>query len=208
MGRMWGNIRKQFERQVVRPEIVRKMIECGMRVSDDEKIFVDDVEVDYTAVANALDVDRRVVKQTARQIRQNRYLYSLFSKTKPLGTSLVDVVSQLGYTAVVIEADPKSPGVMAGAAEILSRHGMVVRQAVAEDPEMVPDAKMTLVIEGQLSGDAMEALNGLKVVRSIKILKGHAPEVRRGCDARLLLRQAPLRRPHGVLRQDGPGKSE
>ena len=168
---MWPNVRKQFERQVVRPEIVRKMIECGMRVSDDEKIYVDDVEVDYTAVAKALDVDRRVVKQTAQQIRRNRYLYSLFSKTRPLGTSLVDLVSQLGYTAIIIEADPKSPGVMAGVAEILSRQGMVVRQAVAEDPEMVPDAKMTLVVEGQLTGQAMEELNGLKVVRSIKILK-------------------------------------
>ncbi len=168
---MWPSIRKQFERQAVRPEIVRKMIECGMRVSDDEKIYVDNVEVDYTAIANALDVDRRVVKSTAQQIRRNRYLYSLFSKTKPLGTSLVDVVSHLGYTAIVIEADPKSPGVMAGVAEILARHGMVVRQAVAEDPEMVPDAKMTLVVEGQLTGQAMEELNGLKVVRSIKILK-------------------------------------
>ena len=168
---MWPSVRKQFDRQVVRPEIVRKMIACGMRVSDDEKIYVDDVEVDYTAVARAVDVDRRVVKQTAQQIRRNRYLYSLFSKTRPLGTSLVDVVSQLGYTAIIIEADPKSPGVMAGVAEILSRHGMVVRQAVAEDPEMVPDARMTLVLEGQLTGEAMEELNGLKVVRSIKILK-------------------------------------
>lgn len=168
---MWPNIRKQFERQVVRPDIVRKMIECGMRVSDDEKIYVDDVEVDYTAVANAVDVDRRVVKQTVQQIRRNRYLYSLFSMTRPLGTSLVSLVSQLGYTAIIIEADPKSPGVMARVAEILSRHGMVVRQAVAEDPEMVPDAKMTLVVEGQLTGPAMEELNGLDVVRSIKILK-------------------------------------
>lgn len=168
---MWPNVRKQFERQVVRPEIVRKMIECGMRVSDDEKIFVDDVEVDYSAVARAVNVDRRVVKQTVQQIRGNRYLYSLFSKTRPLGTSLVDLVNQLGYTAIVIEADPKSPGVMAGVAEILSRHGMVVRQAVAEDPEMVPEAKMTLVVEGQLTGQAMEELHGLKVVRSIKILK-------------------------------------
>ena len=168
---MWANVRKQFERQVVRPEIVRKMIQCGMRVSEDEKIYVDDVEVDYTAIANSLDVDRRVVKQTAQQIRRNRYLFSLFSKTKPLGTSLVDVVSQLGYTALVIEADPKSSGVMAGVAEILSRHGMVVRQAVAEDPEMVPDAKMTLVVEGQLTGRAMEELHGLTMVRSIKILK-------------------------------------
>jgi predicted regulator of amino acid metabolism with ACT domain len=168
---MWPNIRKQFERQVVRPEIVRKMIECGMRVSDDEKIYVDDVEVDYSAVARAVGVDRRVVKQTVQQIRGNRYLYSLFSKTKPLGTSLVSFVTQLGYTAIIIEADPKSPGIMAGVAEILSRHGMVVRQAVAEDPEMVPEAKMTLVVEGQLTGQAMEELHGLKVVRSIKILK-------------------------------------
>jgi len=116
-------------------------------------------------------VDRRVVKQTAQQIRRNRYLFSLFSRTRPLGTSLVDLVSQLGYTAIIIEADPASPGVMAGVAEILSRHGMVVRQAVAEDPEMVPDAKMTLVVAGQLTGQAMEELNGLKVIRSIKILK-------------------------------------
>ncbi|MDE1852900.1 MAG: hypothetical protein KGI38_04025 [Thaumarchaeota archaeon] len=168
---MWPNIRKQFERQVVRPDVVRKMIECGMRVSDDEKVYVDDVEVDYTALARAVDVDRRVVKQTVQQIRSNRYLYSLFSKTKPLGTSLVDLVSQLGYTAIVIEADPKAPGVMAGVAEILSRYQMVVRQAVAEDPEMVPDAKMTLVVEGQLTGQAMEELHGMKAVRSIKILK-------------------------------------
>jgi len=168
---MWRNVRRQFDRQVVRPEIVRKMIECGMRVSEDEKIYVDDVQVDYTAVANALDVDRRVVKQTAQQIRRNRYLFSLFSRTRPLGTSLVDVVSQLGYTAIVIEADPKSPGIMAAVAEILSRRGVVVRQAVAEDPEMVADAKMTMVVEGQLTGQAMEELNGLKMVRSIKILK-------------------------------------
>jgi len=36
---------------------------------------------------------------------------------------------------------------------------------------MVPDAKMTLVVEGQLTGQAMEELHSLKVVRSIKILK-------------------------------------
>ncbi|MDA4125166.1 MAG: amino acid-binding protein [Thaumarchaeota archaeon] len=168
---MWPRIKEQFSRQVVRPDVVRKMIECGMRVSEDDKIYVGDVEVDYSAVARAVDVDRRVVKQTAQQIHRNRYLYSIFSRTRPMGASLVDLVSVLGYSALIIEADPKSPGVMAGVAEILSRHGMVVRQAIAEDPEMVPDAKMTLVIEGQLSGRALEELNALKTVKSLKILK-------------------------------------
>ena len=168
---MWVKVRKEFERQVVRPDVVRKMIDCGLRVGDGDKIYVGDVEVGYSAVARAAGVDRRVVKQTVQQIRGNRYLNSLFSKTMPLGTSLLSLVSQLGYSAIVIEADPKSPGVMAAVAEIMSRHRMVVRQAVAEDPEMVPDAKMTLVVEGQLPGEAMAELNELKVVRSLKILK-------------------------------------
>jgi len=168
---VWPNIKKQFPRQFVRPDVVRKMIECGMRVSEDYKLYVDDVEQDYSAVARAVGVDRRVVKQTVEQIHGNRYLYSIFSKTTPLGTSLASVVSQLGYSAVVIEADPRSPGVMASVAEILSRHGMVVRQALADDPDMVADAKMTLVVEGQLTGRAIEELHGLKMVRSLKILK-------------------------------------
>ena len=168
---MWRNIKKEFSRQVVRPDVVRKMIECGMRVSEDMKIYVDDVEVDYTAVARAADVDRRVVKQTVEQIRKSQYLYSLFSNIRPLGASLANVVSQLGYSAIVIEADPRSPGVMVAVSEILSRNGMIVRQALADDPEMVKDAKMTLVVEGQLSGQTISELNGLKVVKSLKIMK-------------------------------------
>ena len=168
---VWPNIRKQFPQHAVRPEVVKKMIECGMRVSDDAKLFVDDVEQDYTAVARAVGVDRRVVRQTAEQIRDNRFLYSIFSKTHPLGTSLVGIVSQLGYSALVIEANPRSPGVMAGVAEILSRHGMVVRQALADDPDIVQDAKMTLVVEGQLSGKSIEEITRLEKVKSLKLLK-------------------------------------
>ncbi|MBI3859273.1 MAG: amino acid-binding protein [Thaumarchaeota archaeon] len=168
---MWQSVRKQFARQVVRPDVVRKMIECGLRVGENEKIYVGDIEVDYSAVANAVDVDRRVVKQTVQQIHGDPYLYSIFSRTMPMGASLVNLVSLLGYSAVVIESDPRSPGVMAAVAEILSRHGMVVRQAIADDPEMVPDAKMTMVVEGQLSGQAIAELNELKMVKSLKILK-------------------------------------
>ncbi len=168
---MWPSVRKQFQRQIARPDVVRKMIECGMRMSKDLKLYVGDVEQDYSSVARAVGVDRRVVKQTLEQIRGDRYLYSIFSKTTPLGASLVNVVSELGYSAIVIESNPRSPGVMAAVAEILSRHGMVVRQALADDPDMVQDAKMTLVVEGQLTGQAIEELNGLKLVKSLKILK-------------------------------------
>ena len=168
---MWPDVKKQFSRQIVRSDIVKKMIECGMRVSPDLKIYVGDVEVDYAAIGRAVDVDRRVVKQTVEQIKKSDFLYSIFSKISPLGSSLVNVVSALGYKAVIVEADPRSAGVMSGVTAVLAKHGLVVRQALADDPDMVQDAKLTIVVEGELTGEVMEDRNKLGNVQSIKILK-------------------------------------
>ena len=166
---MWPTIRKKFARQVARANIVKKMIECGIRVGEGDRLFVGDVEVDYTAMARAVNVDRRVVKQTVNQIRGDAYLNGIFSDIAPFGSSLVNVVSKVGYSAVVIESDPKKPGVMAAVAEVLSRHSLVIRQALADDPDMIPDARMTLVVEGPV-GNAIQELNQLELVKSIKII--------------------------------------
>jgi len=167
---MWPSVREKFSRQVVRTDIVKKMIECGIRVGRDDRLFVGDVEVDDSALARAVDVDRRVVRQTVRQIRENPFLNEVFSNITPFGSSLVNVVSKLGYSAVVIEADQKKAGVIAAVAEVLAKHDMVIRQALADDPDMVSDAKLTLVIEGNVA-EAAEELNRLELVKSIKILK-------------------------------------
>ena len=167
---MWPSVKVRFERQVVRADIVKKMIECGMRVAEGDKLFVGEIEVDYTAVAKAVGVDRRVVKQTVQQIRADPYLDGIFSSIAPFGSSLLNVVSKLGYSAIVIESDPRKPGVMAAVAAVLAKHDMVIRQALAEDPDMVPDAKMILIVEGSAAG-AVQELNQLQTVKSIKILK-------------------------------------
>ncbi len=168
---MWSKISSKFSRQRVRVDIARKMIECGMSVGEDNKLYVGDVEVDYTAVANVVDVDRRVVKQTVEQIMEDEFLRSIFPNLKPFGPSLVPVVSKLGYSAIVIEANPKSAGVMAAVTRILAENNIVIRQALAEDPDMVPDAKMTLVIEGNLPGEAISKIRNLDQIKSVKILK-------------------------------------
>lgn len=166
---MWPSIRKKFARQVVRADIVKKMIECGIRVGEGDRLFVGDVEVDYTAMARAVNVDRRVVKQTVNQIRGDAYLNGIFSDIAPFGSSLVNVVSKVGYSAIEIESDPKKAGVMAAVADVLAKHKLVIRQALADDPDMIPDAKMTLVVEGPL-GEAIQELNQLDLVKSIKII--------------------------------------
>ena len=167
---MWPSVKKRFERQVVRADIVKKMIQSGIRVAEGDKLYVGDVEIDYTAVAKAVGVDRRVVKQTVHQIRADSYLDGIFSNIAPFGSSLLNVVSKLGYSAIVIESDPRMPGVMAAVAAVLARHDMVIRQALAEDPDMLPDAKMILIVEGS-AANMVQELNQLPMVRSIKILK-------------------------------------
>src|SRR5438445_11172643 len=101
---MWPSVRKQFSRQIVRADIVKKMIECGFRVAVDLRLYVGDVEVDYSAVARAVDVDRRVVKQTVKQTKGNRLINGLFSNLAPIGSSLVHVASKLDYSAIVSES--------------------------------------------------------------------------------------------------------
>ncbi|MGA2664730.1 MAG: amino acid-binding protein, partial [Nitrososphaerales archaeon] len=104
---MWSKVREQFRGQKVRLDVARRMIEYGIRVSDDGGLYIGGLEVDYSALARDVGADRRVVKQTAQQIRDDPYLYSVFSKIAPIGASLVPVVARLGYSAIVIEADPR-----------------------------------------------------------------------------------------------------
>jgi uncharacterized protein len=168
---VWVQVRTRFARQRVRKDVVKKLIECGMSVSRDARLYVGEVEVSYTAVSRALGVDRRVVRRTAEQIAEDRILFDIFSKTRPMGTSLAEVAGKIGYTAVVIEADPTAPGIMAAVAAILADEKVVIRQAVADDPEMVADAKMTLVLEGKLPGEALGRIGDIESVRSIRVLK-------------------------------------
>ncbi len=48
---------------------------------------------------------------------------------------------------------------------------MLVRQTPVDGPDTVREAKMTLAVEGQLAGKAVEEFNGLTAVEHLKIPK-------------------------------------
>jgi uncharacterized protein len=168
---MWSRVRKQFSSQKVRLEVARRMLEYGVRVSEDSALFIGGMEVDYSALARDVGADRRVVKQTAEQIRADAFLYSIFSKITPFGASLLPVVSRVGYSALIIDADPRAAGVISATTAVLARHKIIVRQALAADPDMFPDAKLTLIVEGQVPGEVIAELNSLETVKSVTVMK-------------------------------------
>lgn len=154
---------------VVRPDIVRKMLECGMRV-DRGRIYVDNVVVANHALARALNVDRRVVKWTVQQIGKSGLLSSILSRTKPLGTSLASLAPQLGYITLVIETTGSS-SVITDVVDIVVRNGMEIRQVLSDAPDITPRPKVTIVVAGQLSTRAFQEISNLTTVRGMRIIE-------------------------------------
>ncbi len=53
---------------------------------------------------------------------------------------------------IEIYADPHTVGIIAQAAALVSQENIAIRQAVADDPDLTPDPKLTLVVEKEPSG--------------------------------------------------------
>jgi len=147
------------------------MLEYGVRVTEDGDLFVGGMEVDYSALARDAGTDRRVARQTAERITKDPFLFSIFSRLTPVGSSLLQVVSRIGCSAIIIEADPRAAGVISSVAGVLSLHGIVVRQALADDPDMVEEANLTLIVEGPVDGGVIAELEGLDSVRGVTVRK-------------------------------------
>ncbi len=168
---LWKRIQTQFKKQKGRLNVVRKMIELGMRVDENGKLYVGEAEVDDTAIARAAGVDRRVIRSTTKQILDNSELREIFTRIKPVGASLVEIAKILDYSVLVIRSDPHKPGVIASVTSVLAKHDLVVRQALADDPDLVPEPCLTLVIDGKIPAKAIDEIRSLPLVKSLTMLK-------------------------------------
>jgi predicted regulator of amino acid metabolism with ACT domain len=169
--KLWKRIQTQFKKQKGRLNVVRKMVELGIRVGENGKLYVGEVEVNDTAIARAAGVDRRVIKSTTKQILKNPELRDIFTRIKPVGASLVDVAKILDYSVLVIRSDPHKPGVIASVTSVLAKHNLVVRQALADDPDLIPEPCLTLVVDGKIPTEAIDEIRSLPLVKSLTILK-------------------------------------
>ncbi len=168
---MWRKAYAKFMRQRSRLEVVQRMVQLGISVDSKRRMFIGNLEVYDTALARAAGVDRRVVRNTINQVFEDPELREIFTKVRPVGTSLVEIAGLLGYSVLVVSADPYKPGVIAGVAKALSESGIVIRQALADDPDMTQDPKLTLVVEGKVPVSVLSKIQEIGSVKSITLLK-------------------------------------
>jgi len=161
---MWRKISDRLKEYPSRLKVARTLVELGFSVKDG-KIFCGEVEQSELKIARAVGVDRRTVKETAESIESDPLLQSVFKGLKPAGPFLPDVAKHLGYRVIEIYADTHGIGIVAGVTALISKEGISIRQAVADDPDLTPEPKLTLVVEKEPSGDAFQQMLKIPGVR-------------------------------------------
>ncbi len=166
---MWRQIQGKFTRKKGRLNVVRKMIELGISIDGSHQLKIGKLAINDSSLAEVAEVDRRVVRSTVKQIMDDIDLKIIFMNITPIGTSLVEIADKIGYKVLVVNADPLKPGVISGISSILSSYNVIIRQALADDPDFIPDAKLTLVVEGRIPTEAIEKIQSMTLVKSITL---------------------------------------
>ena len=121
-------------------------------------------------MARVIGVDRRTVKETIRTINMDKEIKLVFSGLESAGPSFRGVARQLGLGVVEIAWDnPNEVGILANAARVLAEHGISIRQALVDDPEMNPDPKLTLIGDRVIPGKAIPLILKIKGVAKVSV---------------------------------------
>ncbi len=171
---MWKYINDNFGKYPSQIKVLRKLISLGLSVRKDHedvpRIYCDDVEVKASAVAQALDVDRRAVLEILRKIVEDPQLARFYSDLRPVPDFGV-VSSRLGMGVIqIVPTAASQPGIIAGVSQIIARENISIRQVIVDDPELVDNPKATIVTDSPIPGHLLSDLKKISGVEAVVIL--------------------------------------
>ncbi|MEM4348602.1 MAG: ACT domain-containing protein [Candidatus Anstonellaceae archaeon] len=157
---MLGVVEEKFAGQRAKLKVVNCLLRLGLSVSKQGKIYCEKIEISPAKMARALGVDRRVIIQTAKEIVADPTLFSVFSHMLPIA-NVASAAKFLGHDSFEVGAEPHEVGVVAKVSKVLADHKISIRQIITDDPDLYPDPKMIVVVEGKLPQKAVEQLRKL-----------------------------------------------
>lgn len=166
---MWTTIQDFLRHSPARLKVVRAIVELGFSVKEDGKIYCGYIEIPPTKIARAIGIDRRVINETIKMILSKPELKEVFENIKPAGPFFRDVAKKFGFGVVVINAEPKAVGVVAEATRLIAEEGISIRQILAEDPELFPEPKLTIITERELPGGMIPKLLKIAGVKGVSV---------------------------------------
>lgn len=170
---MYGFLEKQFAPYPMRKKVAETFLMHGLRVDEDANIFCANIELSPAKIGRAIGVDRRVVIETAEMIAKTKGLLGIFSGLQPKAF-ISEAAHNLGFEVIEIESEPHSIGIVSAVTRIVADAGISIRQIIADDPDIYPNPKLTLILEKKLPSDALTKLGKIKRITRISIQYGQA----------------------------------
>jgi|YelNatPaOPRAMG01_1025707.scaffolds.fasta_scaffold03537_8 predicted regulator of amino acid metabolism with ACT domain len=165
---MWSILSEKFRNDPAKMRVARLIVELGLRVYGEE-VYIGPLKVTLTSIANALNVDRKTVKEAVKILSTDEKLGPVLSKIRSAGAFLNEASKILGYTLVVVEADSHMPGIVAGITKIIADAGISIRQIIAEDPDLFPEPKLYMIVDGKLQENLISKMFKVQGVRKIAV---------------------------------------
>jgi predicted regulator of amino acid metabolism with ACT domain len=155
-------LEERFAGQRAKLRVVSTMLRLGIRVDGSGLLYCDSIELAPVKIGRAIGVDRRVVIETAREIANDPKLFEIFSSLFPI-SNVSRAAKHFGHDVIEIDADPNTVGLTAKVASVLARHKVGIRQIITDDPDLYPEPKMMVVVQGKLPRKAVDELRSLHV---------------------------------------------
>jgi len=165
---VWEQIKRKFDRFPSQLEVAKTFLRLGISVKNG-KAFCDDIELVPTKIANALNVDRKVVVSAIENIEKDEELKNVFGSIKPVA-EISEVARILGYPVLEIFADSIETGIIAGITSIIARNNISIRYILAEDPEISVTSKLTLITNEKIPGSLVDEFLAVRGVKKVVVV--------------------------------------
>ena len=166
---MWSQIEKHFKDLPAQLKVAKLLFERGFQVREDGKIVSDGIEIPHTQIAKEVGVERRAVDGTVQTILSKPELKGIYMNLRQV-CSLQEVAREFKLGVIIfVPEDAHQPGIIASVTKKVSEKGLSIRQALAEDPGISAQPKLTLIIEGEIPAELIGEIRKLPGTRSVTV---------------------------------------
>lgn len=166
---MWGIIEEKFKKYPARIRVAEKMIELGLSIHEDGRVYCGNLKISDKSLAAAAGVDRRAIKSTIKIIEEDPELFDLFNNIVPAGTLLKNIAKILDLGVIEIEVGSENEGILAATTDLISKEGINIRQAYAEDSKLQESPILTIITENPINGDLISEFLKIKGINRVSI---------------------------------------
>jgi predicted regulator of amino acid metabolism with ACT domain len=166
---MWKKTIEKFEKYPSQQKVIIKLLQLGLRVDENKKIYCEDVEINMSSLAKSINTDRRVIVSTINNILMDDDLKKIFSNITPAGPVLSKISQPLGLGVIEIEGMAEKCGILSEVSKILADEKISIVQVYASDAYLTLNPHMTLITDKLIEGNIIQLLLNIDGVNKVSI---------------------------------------